>query len=206
MGIMEDSPARSPRSRILSSASSVFASRGFNGGSLTDIAGGADMTRPGVLHHYPSKQAVLLALLEERDQDLQILLPDTQQQTLRDILSGLDEVFEAILAKRELVQLAHVLTAEAASAGHPARPWVVRRHALLRQSLTKAIKNSQQRGELAVPVDAGALAAAILGAVEGIENQWLVSPDDFDARAALRSFTEVLAGGLLKPLQNLPTN
>jgi AcrR family transcriptional regulator len=164
------------------------------------------MTRPGVLHHYPSKQAVLLALLEERDQDLQILLPDTQQQTLRDILSGLDEVFEAILAKRELVQLAHVLTAEAASAGHPARPWVVRRHALLRQSLTKAIKNSQQRGELAVPVDAGALAAAILGAVEGIENQWLVSPDDFDARAALRSFTEVLAAGLLKPLQNLPTN
>jgi hypothetical protein len=45
-----------------------------------------------------------------------------------------------------------------------------------------------------------ALASAILGAIEGIENQWLVSPDDFDARAALRAFSEVLAAGLLQPL------
>jgi AcrR family transcriptional regulator len=158
------------------------------------------MTRPGVLHHYPSKQAVLLALLEERDQGLEIMLPDAEHWTLRDLISGLDELFAVILRDRELVQLAHVLTAEASSVDHPARAWVVRRHALLRQSLSKAIQNSQRVGELTLPVDVAALASAILGAIEGIENQWLVSPDDFDARAALRAFSEVLAAGVLQPL------
>ncbi len=157
------------------------------------------MTRPGVLHHYPSKQAVLLALLEERDQGLQLLLPDTERWTLRELLAGLDEVFAAILKDRELVQLAHVLTAEAASADHPARPWVVRRHTLLRQSLGTAIENSLETGELAFPVDPTALASAILGVIEGIENQWLVSPDGFDARGALRVFCDVLAAGLIQP-------
>ncbi len=164
------------------------------------------MTRPGVLHHYPSKQAVLLALLEERDQGLQLLLPDTGHWTLGEVLSGLDDLFAAILEDRELVQLAHVLTAEAASADHPARPWVVRRHTLLRQSLSKAIENSHEVGELASPVDPAALASALLGVIEGIENQWLVSPDGFDARGALRAFCKVLVSGLIQPSGVLPTN
>jgi AcrR family transcriptional regulator len=187
-----------PRGRILSAAAAVFAHRGFNGGSLTDIATGAEMTRPGVLHHYPSKQAVLLALLDQRDRDLQLLLPNATDWKLSDTLAYLKSVSAAVLGDRELVRLAHALTAEASDADHPARPWVLRRQRLVRADFERAIDNSKQAGELAVDLDASALAGAMLGAIEGIENQWLVDPD-FDVAAALDMHCSLVAALIHDP-------
>jgi AcrR family transcriptional regulator len=196
-----ESPAASPtapRGRILSAAAAVFAHRGFNGGSLTDIATGADMTRPGVLHHYPSKQAVLLALLDQRDRDLQALLPNATHWMLSDTLAYLKSVSAAVLHDRELVRLAHTLTAEASDVDHPARPWVLRRQRLVRADFERAITNSQQAGEIEASVDPVALAGAMLGAIEGIENQWLVDPE-FDVAAAIEMHCSLVAGLLVSP-------
>ncbi|MFU8946506.1 TetR/AcrR family transcriptional regulator [Mycetocola zhadangensis] len=180
-----------PQSRILSAASAVFAERGFNGGSLTDIATGAEMTRPGVLHHYPSKQAVLLALLDRRDQELQQLLPDTASWDLVEFLEYFERASVVILSNRELVQLAHALTAEAAAPDHPARPWVVKRHRRLRADFVRAIENSKRVGTVPAEFDSAALAGAMLGAIEGIENQWLVDRE-FDAAAAIRMHIQLV--------------
>jgi AcrR family transcriptional regulator len=183
------------RARILAAASTVFAQRGFNGGSLNDVAIGAEMTCAGVLHHYPSKQAVLLALLEQRDRDLQLLLPPEPRPSLVEFVDRIGEVFAEILRHRELVELAHSLTAEASHGDHPAREWVLARHAALRANLASAVSVSQERGEVASGVDPVIVATAILGAIEGIENQWLVAPDEVRAAEALDVVCRAILAG-----------
>jgi AcrR family transcriptional regulator len=59
---------RGQRSRkaILSAAVGQLAQDGYHGASLGNIAAAVNMTQQGVLHHFPSKEQLLLALLDEK--------------------------------------------------------------------------------------------------------------------------------------------
>ncbi|MGW2892966.1 TetR/AcrR family transcriptional regulator [Streptomyces griseoruber] len=167
------------RERILKAALDVFSARGFRAGSLNDIAEAAGLTRAGLLHYYPNKQAVLLALLEQRDAELHVVQPDLGL-TLLEILENLDAFTAQVVGDRALVQLAHILTAEASGEEHPAREWVARRYATLRGVLADAVRRSIEAGELRADVDPEVFAALVLAVGEGAENQWLVNPEAVD--------------------------
>jgi TetR/AcrR family transcriptional regulator len=66
------------RSATLAAAMRLFASHGFEGTALQDIADAVGVTKPAVLHHYPSKehirQAVLESILDHWNQTLPRLL------------------------------------------------------------------------------------------------------------------------------------
>src|ERR1700720_423511 len=54
---------------ILAAARQLFSKRGYRGTSLASIAEAAGLSQPGLLHHYPSKDALLLAVLASRDSE-----------------------------------------------------------------------------------------------------------------------------------------
>ena len=182
-----------PRARILRSALEVFSARGYRGGSLTIIAETAGLTRAGVLHHFPNKEAVLLALLETRDAELEAVIP-RPGRTLHELLAELDQLVAASIANRQMVQLTHILTAEASGEEHPARGWVARRYTRLRATLADAARLSIDKGELSPELDPVALAALILGAVEGAENQWLIDPAQIDPVTVIRQLYWLFRG------------
>src|SRR5579883_382302 len=66
------------RTATVAAATRLFASRGFDGTALQDIADAVGVTKPAVLHHYPSKehvrQAVLDSILEHWNRTLPRLL------------------------------------------------------------------------------------------------------------------------------------
>ena len=64
------------RQRILQAAVEVMASRGYRAASIDAVARSAGLTKAGVLHHFPNKEAILLALLDARDKELHILEPE----------------------------------------------------------------------------------------------------------------------------------
>ena len=55
------------REDVLRAAMSVFGQRGYNKGALVEVAEQAGMTHAGVLHHFGSKEALLVAMLQFRD-------------------------------------------------------------------------------------------------------------------------------------------
>src|SRR3954465_5511590 len=63
--------SRGERSRaaILDPAPRLFADRGYRGTTMASVAAAVDLTQPGLLHHFPSKEALLQELLEQRYHD-----------------------------------------------------------------------------------------------------------------------------------------
>ena len=53
--------------RILDAAFSTFAGRGYRDASMDDIASAAETSKGGVYFHFPTKESLLAAVLEERD-------------------------------------------------------------------------------------------------------------------------------------------
>lgn len=52
------------RERILRAAAALFRQQGFNGTSMQDLAKAVGLTKSSLYHHFPSKDALLLEILE----------------------------------------------------------------------------------------------------------------------------------------------
>ncbi len=60
---------------VLMAAISVFVRTGYHGATMRTIATAAHMSVPGVYHHYPSKQRLLVAILDVAMSELHWLIP-----------------------------------------------------------------------------------------------------------------------------------
>ena len=55
------------RAEILRAATATFGAKGYNNGPLTEIADQVGMTHAGILHHFGSKDQLLVEVLKFRD-------------------------------------------------------------------------------------------------------------------------------------------
>lgn len=184
------------RARILAAAHEVFASRGFRAATLDAIARRAGLSRAGVLHHFTNKQALLVALLDARDAELHLAENQHRRDTANELLIFMQGSMQHILDGRDLVRLAHMLTAEAADADHPAHEWLVARSRRLRASMATAFQASFDRGELRGGVDPKVLAALCLGCIEGLEAQWLADPGEVNVAEGMALFETLVRSAL----------
>jgi AcrR family transcriptional regulator len=82
------------RERIVAAAAELFRTRGYRGTSLGDIGAAVGTTGPAIYRHFPSKEAILLELVER-----------AVRRSQRDVLTVLDqqlpprETLEAIVRK-----------------------------------------------------------------------------------------------------------
>lgn len=180
---------RAKRVEILDQAMSMFGEVGYRGASLRVIATRCGISHPGLLHHFPTKGSLLLAVLEHRDevdgQWLSVGCPTGVDRLRR--LIGL----AALNAERRgIVELFTVLAAEATSADHPAHSYFVERY---RDSVgTTAVSYTQAR-------DAGALrdgiapdeaAQQLIALMDGLQTQWLLSGCVTDMAGVLRAHVQ----------------
>jgi AcrR family transcriptional regulator len=162
----------------------------------------AGLTRAGLLHHFPSKEAMLLALLDRRDEQLRTAMDRAHVRrpvTVRELVRLAVEVYRPFAGDRQLIQLAHILTAEASGADHPAHGWVSRRYAWLIDELSRLAASCLAAGALPQGTDPRMVARLMLGVVEGLENIWLLDASGPSPVQSLELLADLLTGGTPKP-------
>ncbi|GIG40848.1 TetR family transcriptional regulator [Cellulomonas phragmiteti] len=178
-------------------AARTFAAKGYRTGSLADVAEQVGITHAGVLHHFGSKEQLLVAVLQQRDDDG---VRDLEGQHIPGGLELFRHLVRTVRANAQrpgIVQGYTVLVGESVTQGHPAREWVTRRFEVLRGEVADAV---QEMGPH-VPRDAALRAAqAVIGVMDGLQVQWLLEPDAVDLPDATAFAIEaVLAATLAGP-------
>ncbi|WP_394552536.1 TetR/AcrR family transcriptional regulator [Agromyces sp. MMS24-JH15] len=108
------------RSQLIEEATRLISEVGFRRFTIAELARACGLTRAGVLHHYASKEELLLDVLEARDRnDADAVFRDAARHG-GDIRTMLDLLVRRNLTQPEIVRLYTVLAVEALDPGHPA--------------------------------------------------------------------------------------
>ncbi|MFD0517428.1 TetR/AcrR family transcriptional regulator [Paractinoplanes durhamensis] len=138
---------RAKRRDILDQATALFGEAGYRGTSLREIAARCDISHPGLLHHFPTKESLLLAVLELRDEVDQERITAGNPRGAA-VLRRLVDLVALNASRRGIVELFTVLSAEATAADHPAHSFFVDRYRALVRGLETAYAEALCAGDL----------------------------------------------------------
>lgn len=160
------------RKAIVQAALDLFTLRGARGTSIADIADRVGISAPAVLHHFGTKNDLLLAVVAERDRrgetPFMELIGDGG-------LKGIARMVEAAAgyeSERGLMSCYVVLEAENLQEGDVAHEYFVQRAEVLRSVMADCIEKGQARGEIRSDVDPEAKAAEMVAFMAGAAVQW----------------------------------
>jgi AcrR family transcriptional regulator len=186
---------RAKRRQIVEEATALFGEVGYRSASLREVAARCGISHPGLLHHFPSKELLLRAVLEHRDET------DAQRFALGEG-SGTERLdsFLALVAHNAkvpgIVELFATLSAEASAPDHPAHAYFVDRYARTRRQFADLFGVLRDEGRLAPGLDPGELAVSTIAVVDGLQVQWLLDRTSVDMAASLRRFLAMAVPGL----------
>ncbi|MBT8798661.1 TetR/AcrR family transcriptional regulator [Microbacterium flavum] len=202
------SPRRQPRSRpetlvrrreILDAAVEIFGAKGYAGGTLQEIADEVGMTHAGILHHFGSKDQLLLEVLEHRDQ------ADVANLEGQHIPDGMP-LFRHLVAtafrnmqRPGIVQAYAVLSAESVTDDHPGREFFQKRYRTLRAEVADAFLAVCDEQGVDDPQRVAEASTAILAVMDGLQVQWLLEPGAVDLGSASEFAIEAIVSAVLRP-------
>jgi len=172
------------RAEIVRAALEVIAERGYRGASLAAVAERVGLTQQGLLHHFPTKEALLVAVLEERDQ--WDAVPDTRWRV--DLLTSLVE-YNAM--RPGIIQTFSALLGESVTEGHPAREYFTERYTRVRESMA-AVLRTAYGDRLPNGLTPERTAPLLVAVMDGLQYQWLLDPESVDMPGAFRDFLRLL--------------
>jgi AcrR family transcriptional regulator len=186
----------------MEATSRLIAERGFWGLSMQDVADSCGLTVPGLLHHVGSKDGLLIAVLEHRDaQDARALtaqlglgageLPADPASDERIGRVDLRQMCSALVRRNasqpEIVRLFAVLEAESLAPSHPAHAYFAARQEHIVAVFTALAKSLTDNPE--------SLARQLIAMMDGLQIQWLRTPQTSDLVAQWEAAAEVLFAG-----------
>jgi AcrR family transcriptional regulator len=162
------------REAIIDAALEVFAVRGFRSGALAEIAGKVGLTPAAILYHFGSKEALLLAVIAERDKRAGSLITDVTRANGLESLRGLVRIAELNEANPGLAALHTVLQAESFEPDTPAHMYFNERSRVVRGWLEDALRAGQADGWVRADLDSAAKAREFVAFLEGAAVLWLI--------------------------------
>lgn len=180
--------AKSTRRRILEAAIKVFASKGYHDSRVDEIVEASNISKGGIYFHFPGKQQIFLAVVDEFSQ----LLEERLSKAIVQEENGIQQVNAALQAGLETFgqyrQLAKIFLVQAVGLGatfEKKRLEINNRFAeLIRQHLDRAVAE----GDIP-PIDTQVAAYTWVGAINEVVIRWIYTDQPEPARAlpALRT-------------------
>jgi AcrR family transcriptional regulator len=160
------------RARILGVAERLLARNGWRGTSLAQIAKEAGVSAAGLLHHFESKEQLLNAVLDARDED------DASHADYQsgDLITEIKRVPQRFDRAPELVGTFTVLLVENIAPDAPLHDRLHKRYRGAIDILTGNIETAQRLGKYRPDCDAATKAVEILAFINGMETLWLLDP------------------------------
>jgi AcrR family transcriptional regulator len=161
----------STRQDILTSAIELIARRGSRGVSLVEIAEAAGVSKAGLLHHFPSKDALLHAALDARDQvDHHISPPEPLVGV--EVFTDVEEVVRGWRDRPATLGLFTELLTENLNPEDPLHDRLVERAVTVHANLVRALEAGKARGDIRADVDSEVVAHTVIAFVNGLETYW----------------------------------
>ena len=175
------------RAEILRVATEVFGERGYRGTSLALIAARVGISAPGVLHHFRTKDELLMEVLRERERQF----ARAAEGSPAGLVESMRYVVERMLAQPGVPQSMMVLSADSVTEGHPAHGFFVERYARLRSGLAAGI--AEEYGDPAPNgLSAHSAATLLIAVLDGVRLQWLLDPEQVDLADRIDEFVQLL--------------
>ncbi|WP_199551044.1 TetR/AcrR family transcriptional regulator [Streptomyces sp. N35] len=192
------------RRRILDVAVEHFAQWGFHASSLARIAKEVGVTQGGLLHHFRSKEDLLVSVLEHSEEhDIEQFFT-VDFDSAADCFRRLTDLVEYNSRRPGRTRMFNVLIGESCEPGHPAHAFFKQRYAMVLSRLTDTLRAAADAGELAADTDCTAVAQEIVAVMDGHQLQWALTPDEVDMAERLRSYFDRLYASISTAREPLP--
>ncbi|MER6210885.1 TetR/AcrR family transcriptional regulator [Streptomyces sp. NPDC001073] len=177
------------REQIIKAAFTAFGQVGYRNASMVQLAAACGVSRAGLLHHFPTKEALLEAVLAHRElqDDERFFKKGQAAQDGLEYFASMVRLVSHNQANPTIVSLFAVLSSEATAADHPARPYFTERYERVRGQMRAAVDDLARRDLLRPHVDPVSLPIGLIALIDGLQVQWLLNPEAIDMPEQLRA-------------------
>jgi len=175
------------REAILDAAVDLLAEVGYHGMSLRDVARHVGISHPGVIYHFPSKEALLMSVVQRYETQVGFDLDHLEKLDALPVLDTLLEVTSRLNENPMIIEVECMMMVEASSEIHPAHDHYMRRSERLLSVLKRVWSRLQQDGKVAATEDPTHLAEIHAAVYNGIMIHWLYDRE-FDAAEELARY------------------
>ncbi|MFC7891896.1 TetR/AcrR family transcriptional regulator [Streptomyces sp. NPDC057381] len=156
------------RGEILHAALEIFAAEGYRGTSLRKVAARCNLSLPGLMHYFDSKEDLLTQVLRMRDETAR------RRQDERTSPESYREIIRESARTPGLVELFVSMAAAASDTEHPAHAHFAERYPVLRERVAGYVRKRMDEGSMTTVVPPERLAVLLLAVADGIQLQWLI--------------------------------
>ncbi|WNI21535.1 TetR/AcrR family transcriptional regulator [Streptomyces sp. ITFR-16] len=156
------------RSEILHAALEIFAAEGYRGTSLRKVAAKCNLSLPGLMHYFDSKEDLLTQVLRMRDETARV------RQAEREDPQSYREIIREGAQTPGLVELFVSMAAAASDPAHPAHAHFAERYPVLRERVASYVRARVDEGRISTLVPPERLAVLLIAVADGIQLQWLI--------------------------------
>ncbi len=187
------------RQQIIDTAARLFASRGFDGTSMSDLAAAAGLTKGAFYHHFESKDALFFAVVQSvQDKWVNAVGTEVMQTShaLDQIMILLTNHARLLRQEPTLCLVMHGLTAEM----EETNPGFLTALHEVYQGMIGFIQELLQRGQaqqqVRTDVDAQLMAVNLVGLLRGVSCFSVLGDMGLDCVAVIEALKPVLLEGL----------
>jgi TetR/AcrR family transcriptional repressor of nem operon len=187
------------RQQIIDTAAKLFASRGFYGTSMSDLASAAGLTKGAFYHHFENKDALFFAVIQlvrekwQRAVGVEVV---QAHHALDQIMILLDSHARLLRKEPTLCLVMHGLTAEMEDTNPAFLEALQGVYTEMILFIEEIIHNGQMNQQVRNDVDARLIALNIVGLLRGVSCFGVLGEMGLDCVQVINGFKPVLVDGL----------
>ena len=186
----KEAQGRETHKKILMAATELFARQGYHKTTITDIAQAVNLTSGAVFHHFPSKEALLVEVVDWLARGIEIYsdhLKGAEKGSLAVAQGVVDIMCEHFRRQPEATICLAALATEFAGSKHPMEKRLKEVYEDFIEAFSRVLQNHPK------VVDSRAAATALIGAVQGIAVQGLLQAPEQSIDQLAEGFMGLLA-------------